>query len=214
MDQLKIYIIHYEPLIERKTYLVNEFNKYSITNYEFITSYDRNKIDFSIINQYFDKKYNKNPISKYITLAHIDLYTKISTEKDKLILILEDDAILCDDFHNKLNYYISQLPRDFECGFINNGCKLHISSNLLKENKIWYFNQNTRTCCAYMMTKDFAIKLSNFIKPPYPIVIDFYLIDVFKQLNANIYWAEPTIVSDGSETIYGESYNKSLCDSL
>jgi GR25 family glycosyltransferase involved in LPS biosynthesis len=207
----KIFIVHYSPLNNRKAYLVKEFEKYGITDYEFVTKYDRNSIDISEINSYFTNEVHEKYsfVAKCVTLSHIYIYNQIIASNINLALILEDDALLCDDFATKLKHYIANLPKKFDAGFINDGCKLHIPQNLLKPNKIWYENKETRTCCAYLITNNFCKQLLPNIFPLNKS-IDHVLGYFFKSLNLQVYWAEPTIVSDGSESIYKVSYNKKI----
>jgi glycosyl transferase family 25 len=210
METLKIYIVHYEPLVQCRAYLESQFAKYGITNFEFITSFDRNKVPARKVNKFFSNNAHYSLVSKYITLAHLDIYNKIALGNAPMALILEDDAILCDDFAAKLTYYLSILPKTFECGFLNDGCKLHIETSKIKPNQIWYYKPATRTCCAYLLTKQFAAELLKNLVPPIPKGIDHYLNDIFKKMNAEVYWAEPTIVTDGSESVYSVSYSKSI----
>ena len=58
MKNLIIYVIHYTPLKERKTFLLNELNKHSL-NYYFIEDYDREKLsnnDLKIFDTNKEKK--------------------------------------------------------------------------------------------------------------------------------------------------------------
>ena len=41
---LKIFVLHYSKLVERKENILKQFSKYNITNYEFIELFDVEKI--------------------------------------------------------------------------------------------------------------------------------------------------------------------------
>jgi len=198
---IKIFIVHYKPLINRKMYIINEFKKYNFTNYEFCEDYDRDTTAKETMDLYF-KLNNLNPAQICITISHIEIYKKIINENIDLCLILEDDAILCENFFSILDDYIHILPSDFEIGFINNGCNMHASN--ITANKIWYDAIYSRTCCAYIITNICCKKLLQTIVP-FNYAIDHELNEQIKKHNLKTYWAEPTIVSDGS-SIYGSSY--------
>ena len=104
---LKIFVLHYSKLVERKENILKQFNKNNITNYEFIELFDVEKIKNN-----YHLKFQKISIgSVSLLLKHIYAYKQIIDNYDEA-LILEDDIILCDDFMNKLNLYLTQLPKD------------------------------------------------------------------------------------------------------
>ncbi len=200
----KIFIVHYEPLFQRKINLTRQLEENIIKNYEFITDYDRNKVDDETIKKYYTlNKINKTQIC--ITISHVEIYKRIIEEDLDFCLILEDDAILCNNFQTIFNNYLEQIPEDVEIAFINGGCNIHIPNP--SPDKIWYPGPSTRTCCAYLITKKTCERLVEKMIP-FHNVIDFELNDQIKNLNLKCYWCEPTIVQDGSETMYGVSYHR------
>ncbi len=120
-----------------------------------------------------------------------------------MALILEDDAILAPNFSEKLNEYLNKRPNDFEAGFLNDGCGFHAKN--VTPDKVWYLEMASRTCCSYVITQSACKKLvENMI--PFETVIDHELNNQFLKLDIKAYWAEPTIVTDGSVTVYSSSY--------
>jgi glycosyl transferase family 25 len=136
-----------------------------------------------------------------VTIAHIALYKKIVEQNIDICLILEDDAILCPGFRNGLTRYLRELPSDFDMAFLNAGCGLHIDRHKIKPDTIWYKHPFSRTCCSYIITKRCCEKILETIIPFY-FPIDFELNVQIRMHNLNVYWAEPPIVSDGSESKY------------
>jgi len=197
-----IYIVHYSPLIDRKNNLIKQFKDNNIVNYEFLSEYDRNSISKEVINKYY-KLDNLSHAQICITITHIEIYKKILENKFKLCLILEDDALLDIDFLKKLNYYIDNLPNDFDIGFINSGCGMHIKDT--NNEQIWYKFNYSRTCCAYLITDIACKKLIDSIIP-FNDAIDHELNAQINKLKLNSYWCEPTIVKDGSECKYEKSH--------
>jgi len=200
----KIYVIHYKKLVERKKFMLEQFEKHNITNFEFI-DIDRDELenyDVSI----FEKNYSKSQIA--ITLSHLQAYKEILA-KHSNALILEDDAILSDNFVEKLNGYLAQIPENYDMVFLGDGCGLHIESNFIVPN-INVYNTNIRedgsaTRCAdsYVISKKCAANIIKYTENlPLKIknAIDAWLNSVIYALNLNIYWTEPTIVTQGTET--------------
>jgi len=225
---MKIYICHYYKLAERIEYLKNQFKEKNI-NYEVVCGKDRNELkdqDYSIFSTNPD--YNKNR-SDYSTtrgnynilnssesgvaanfLTHIEIWKKISIGADKYSLVLEDDAVFVDNYDEYWNHAINTFPDDLDIAYLNEGCGFTIENKLgLKRSsdKIWYKCdiKETRTCCSYIISKNFCKKLLNNL---YPIVlgVDHELNYLQKKLNANVYWTAPAIFYEGS----GSKYKSSL----
>jgi len=198
---MKIFIIHYKKLKERKEHIIKELNKYNITDFEFI-DIDRDELDTFDLSLFHDIP---NP-HKAITLSHIFAFKQIR-DKYHQALILEDDIILCDNFFNILNIYLKQLPPSFDMCFFSSCHNLNIPSQHLIPNKFIYHKSldggSTRTLACYLVSKNCAIKLCHYIdniKYKINLPTDHWLNIVAKDINLNMFWAEPTIAIQGSET--------------
>jgi GR25 family glycosyltransferase involved in LPS biosynthesis len=174
----------------------------NITNYEFYEEFSRDSTSENIMKEYFQLE-NLTPTQICITIAHINIYKKIINNNFNFCLILEDDALFNDNFINNFNNYLSSCPKDIDIACINNGCNLH-ADNIIPD-KIWYSVKFTRTCCAYLITNNCCKKIIKTIIP-FKKAIDHELNYQIKLHNLNVYWTEPTLISDGSETIYKSSY--------
>jgi glycosyl transferase family 25 len=203
---MKIFVIHYKKLTERKKHILEQFEKYNITDYEFI-EIDRDELygyDLSLFENISNAK-------MAIHLSHMYAYKEIKNNYDEAI-IFEDDVILCDDFINIFNNYLTQLPKDYDMLFFGNGCNLHIQSNDLIPNKNiyekglyptnWGGDGCTRCIDSYVVSKKCAIKLCEYIdniKYKINTTTDWWLNKVARDIKLKVYWAEPTIASQGSE---------------
>ena len=190
-------MIHYKKLYDRKKDIIEQFEKFNFTNYEFIEHYDRDEITDED-KQKFVEGYK--PCQIAITLSHIYAYQEI-VKKYQGALILEDDAILHDDFIELFNYYIDQLPSNFDMFFIGHGCNLHIDPENIKLNCNVYKKQESRCTDSYVITKKCAQQITkyfNCIDYKIDSPVDFWLNTVFKDLNLDVYWAEPHIVIQGT----------------
>ena len=214
---MKIFVIHYKKLIDRKNHILKQFEKYNITDYEFI-EIDRDELDG------YDLSIFGNVPNSYkaIGLSHMYAYKQIKNNYDEAIII-EDDVIFCDNFINIFNNYLTQLPKDYDMLFFGSCCHLHIQANELIPNKNIYEKSyeptpwgglgSTRAIYSYVVSKKCAIKICDYIDNlNYKINLasDQWLNIVAIDNKLKMYWAEPTIASQGSENgLFKKSYEMS-----
>lgn len=204
---MKIFVVHYSKLTERKKHILQQFNKHGLEDYEFIQNFDREDLTPSDISRFT----NISPGAMSISLANFFIYKQIS-EKYEYALIFEDDVILADRFKEILGRYIEELPSDFDMLFIGDGCNLHIEQkNILPNINIykkelyptyWGGDGCTRCVDSYIVSNKCAKKLCEYIdnlKSPIPTTPDSLLNEISLNLSLNVYWAEPTIVTQGSQ---------------
>jgi glycosyl transferase family 25 len=154
-----------------------------------------------------------------ILLSHLYAYKQISEKYDDG-LIFEDDVILSDDFLNIYNKYINQLPIDYDMFFIGDGCNLHIEKNKLLPDKNvyekclyptnWGGDGATRCIDSYLVNKKCATEMLNYfnnLTEKITTNLDWFLNIVIRSKQFKIYWAEPTIVTQGSKNgMFRKSY--------
>ena len=221
--KIKIYVIHYKKLIERKNYILNKFNELNINDFEFI-SLDRDEINLYDYYPYFSNNYIHRRPNVAIISSHLLAYSKIANLNEyDAGLILEDDAILDDDFNEKFKNCLNQLPQSFDLLFIGSGCNLHIQKELIKDDILvykkgseitdWGGNGITRCTDSYLVSKKGSITLCNYIEnnvknnDKINEDADYWLNRVARNIYLETYWAEPTFVSQGSQIgIYTQSY--------
>jgi glycosyl transferase family 25 len=206
---MKIFVLHYSKLTNRKIHMIDQLKKQNITDYEFIEKFDKDELTIHdrIL---FDVNYKKSTMSLH--LKHNYAY-KIIAEKYEHALIFEDDVILCDNFSELLRKYMAQLPANYDMLFIGDGCNLHIEKHKLISNKnvyekslyptSWGGGGATRCCDSYVVSNKCANQLCEYIKhlpSRISLPIDWWLNITAKDNNFKIYWAEPTIVTQGSQT--------------
>ncbi len=205
---MRIFVLHYSKLIERKKSIITQFKRHNITDYEFIEKF--NKEDLTLDDK---KLFSDNAKESMISLMNKHFYAyKLATEYDTHSLILEDDVILEDNFIEKLNTYIAQLPADYDMLFIGDGCGFHIQSHLLVPGKYiyekclyptrWGGNGASRCSDSYLISNKCAKKLCKYIdglNVRIGLHSDWWLNVAARENNLKVYWAEPTIVTQGSE---------------
>jgi GR25 family glycosyltransferase involved in LPS biosynthesis len=218
---MKIFVLHYSKLIERKKFIINQFEKNNIIDYEFVenepTEDELKLFDFNA-NKYDLSNLNLNEVS--LSVKHHYAFRQIAEKYDNA-LIFEDDVLLCNDFISILNKYLNVLPDDYDMFFISDGLGLHIDPSKIVPNKIIYEKDLyrsipeghgcTRCTDSIIMSKKCAINLCKLIdNPPCKIflAIDYWLNVVALFYYLKVYWAEPTFVKQGSK--YLRLFNTSI----
>ena len=153
----------------------------------------------------FIPNYSTSIIS--LVLKHFHIYREIA-EKYESALIFEDDIILSPIFSKMIGRYLSDLPSDYDMLILGDGCRLHIPKSQIIPNKHIYLksyginNEPTRCTDSYIVSKKCAVTLCKYIDSlSYKIDknIDWFLNRAIKDTQLIIYWAEPTIVTQGSQ---------------
>lgn len=203
---IKIFVIHYEKLYNRKINISNHLNSLSL-DYEFVTKYDRDtliKSDISKFSSSLKNSYKAN------FLSHMECFKLISKHNhDSYFLILEDDSFPNLDFNIKIKKYLEKLPKSFDLFFISPGKNnFHIPLYMRRPRKLVYKKKNklttwgghgaSRNADAYFISKSCAEKLYNeVIKDNFfsNTTIDWWFNDMITKFDLKVYWAEPTITT-------------------
>jgi len=194
---LKIFVCHWSKLQERKQFILDQFEKYNITNYEFVEMYDKDELTEEECS-YFDLEKCKISLS----LKHFYIYREIAAKYDEA-LIFEDDVILNAKFMENLGKYMKQLPADYDMLYLGDGCKLHINRKNIIHGINVYISQTSRCTDSYIVSKKCALQLCEYkdnLKNKITLPIDWWLNSAISDNNLKNYWAEPTICSQGTHT--------------
>ena len=199
--------MHYTKLMERKIYIIEQFRQHNITNYEFIEKY--NQDDITDEAKFYTKNYKLSTMSLH--LKHLYLY-KMLSEGSEDAIVFEDDVLLCENFMETLNKYLNQLPGDYDMLFLGNGCNLHIEKDKIVPGKFvyekglyptsWGGDGASRCSDSYIISNQCAKKLFGYVKKltkPISLPIDWWLNQAARDIKLKMYWAEPTIVQQGSQ---------------
>jgi glycosyl transferase family 25 len=204
---MRIFVIHYAKLAERKVHIINQFKKHNIVNYEFI-EIDRDELEKENTNV-FQSGYTKSQIA--ISLSHFYAYKEISKKYDRG-LIFEDDVILHPNFTTIFNSYLTEIPNDYDMLYIGDGCNLHIPVIKRFPNKhiyqkglqatSWGGMGSSRCTDSYLISKKCANKLCEYIDTlnyKINIPVDNWMNVAALHNNFKVYWAEPTIITQGTQ---------------
>jgi GR25 family glycosyltransferase involved in LPS biosynthesis len=189
---MRFFITHYTPLIERKSNIIQQFKYYNIIDYEFIEAHDKEVLNSINTNKF--SNVTNSEISLF--MKHIEIFKK---EINDIIIVLEDDAILCDKFAEKLTLYLNNLPENWDILFTADCCNIHADN--IYENKYFYNSNKSRGTCMYILNKDTSSKLINIFKNEINISlpIDHWFNYIANKYDLKYFYSEPTLVSQGSE---------------
>jgi len=209
----KIFVAHYKPLLERKQKLILDLEKLNI-NAEWIEEEPNEKETLITYTPHlWNKKFEEMKIGNYppqrllkkseisLLYKHIQIYNKIINENIKTCLVLEDDVIFDNNFINNFNLNLSKTPKDWDFIFIGNGCNLSIPEEQRIIGTVAYKKEHPASKCtdSYIIKKKSAEKILNTINT-FTFPIDFELnYQMFKH-GMNVYWWEPSIVKQGSQS--------------
>lgn len=220
---MKVYVLHSSNLSKRKKHILEQFRKHNIYNFEFIEKFDAREITEEE-SRPFAKDYKRTLMSLF--LKHIYAYQLIAKDSEASeapTIIFEDDVILGDDFYEILEKYMNEASdckgangvsdvgyasdtNKYDMLFIGCGYNLHINKEVIEENKHIYKNPYTRATDSYVITSSCAKKICDYYEAtaalacPITLPINLWLNKAILDKGLNVYWCEPTIVSQGSQS--------------
>lgn len=215
MVETKTYIIHCKKLIDRKKHMLEQMLSNEFTNYEFYEEYDADELNENFIKDIYNTDVN---MQKYkmklwssggtarilrreevsLTYKFYKVFEKIAFGQDESAIIFEDDVILSSDFESSFKMYCTELPSDYDAVFFGSGANLHIQT---EDQKHCYKKSHPATRCAdsFMITKKACQQLVKTYLP-FSLCSDWEIAWQMARHNQNIYWFEPSLVKQGSET--------------
>jgi GR25 family glycosyltransferase involved in LPS biosynthesis len=221
---MKVYVLHSSNLSKRKKHILEQFRKHNIYNFEFIEKFDAREITEEE-SKPFAKDYKRTLMSLF--LKHIYVYQLIAKDSEASradeapSIIFEDDVILGDDFYEILEKYMNEArytsdangangvsdvgyASEYDMLFIGCGYNLHINKEVIEDDKHIYKNPYTRATDSYVITSKCAKKICDYYEEtaacPITLPINLWLNKAILDKGLNVYWCEPTIVSQGSQS--------------
>jgi GR25 family glycosyltransferase involved in LPS biosynthesis len=192
----KYYMCHYQKLSERRVYVESVVKKHNI-DLDWVLDYDKEVIDKDqlvkempmIFSDWFGRSLSMAEIS--LVLKHRFIYEDVIKNGYQNVVVFEDDIILVDDFIEKMDSYMQQLPKDYDFLWIGTCCGLKHQPQINGLNV--YRNQHGSRCThAYVISnKACETILGRFADAYQPI--DWILNSAIRDLNMNNFWAEPAL---------------------
>ena len=199
IDTDKIYICHYKKLTDRKIIILDQLQKLGLDNYIFVEQFDKDSWNTEEITKEFPKILHANRINdseRSLALKHAWIVTDMYKQGYSSVLVLEDDAVLVDDFVEKYNSYMNQMPIDWDIGWVGScfGLKEPEISNI----NVYKTNRGSRCTHAYCISKSFSIKMIDEIKN-IDKEADLYYNYIIERFNLNNYWFQPPLALQSLE---------------
>lgn len=232
-----IFIVHYKKLADRKKYLDSALRSEGFHNIHWFEDNDRNTLTKEQLNMY---EYNPDTwykqtaiwhqydsIPRKLSLAeiacevtHIEIYKYICDNNIDIALFFEDDCIIGPNFLTGLTRVVSELPDDFDSCYlsdcfgwtVNNykqGFLGSLNTNTYSPDKCVYKMGIGKCADSFLISNKCAKQLySNFI--PFCLPPDWTQSYVYLSKGMNVYWAEPALTHQGSETVYQSSIRSTV----
>jgi GR25 family glycosyltransferase involved in LPS biosynthesis len=225
----KIYVIHYEPLKERKLYLVKKMKELGLEKYtEWIISkkdedvvkkdwglYDSSKKALEEHEKIIGSKLPKiEKIDIIMTIQHLKIFKKIAEEnKGGVSVIFEDDVLLSNNFPERLNETIQKLSKmNWDICYTDKG-GLFIEPNIKKDpfGEITLYKppeRKSNTTGSYIINNKSLKKILKMMKN-IAVGPDLEMSYIQKKNKLEVYWAIPFLTIQGSiEGIYQSNIRK------
>ena len=219
--KIKIYIIHYAPLEDRKQYLIKKINELGLKPYVIWISQKKGQYSKDFSAHYMPSETNWHEMLKdvdgekfhpltetdfSVMMNHIKIYKKILKSKRNISLILEDDIILEADFLEKLKICISTLPPKFDLAYTDAGMQIRFPKKIKTPPFLIHKGFEIRTTASYFISLHGAKKLIELLLPIMPI--DLELRHYEKKHNLEVYWLNGYLTYQGS--VYRDVYKTSM----
>lgn len=212
---MKTYVAHYNKLADRKANIEKFFKLASYPDYQFVTNEPTqefiNKFYVASEELWYERVSQLNyggPISfKKLSKAEISLLYKHYVILNEIAdnhneaLILEDDVIFSTSFAQELKDVLNDVPDDWDFIFLGSGCNLRIPKENLVKDKLCYLKSHPASKCtdSFFITKAAAQKVLSSLMP-FVLPIDFELNYHMFLHDMKVYWVDPPIIKQGSQT--------------
>lgn len=195
-----IYICHYKKLVDRKKTITEQLSRLGLKNFVFVEQFDKDCWNMEEIGQNFpkinDAENRMTDGEKSLALKHAWLVKDMYAKGYSSVLVLEDDAVLCDDFVNRYNLYMKQMPSDWDIGWV--GSCFNLKEPQIPGVNVYKTNRGSRCTHAFCLSRSFAEKMiqeiSNINQPS-----DRYYNYIVKKHNLNNYWFQPALALQSLE---------------
>jgi len=195
----KIYICHWDKLKDRKEWMKKHLTDNQIYDYEWVECYDKNTWDVEDIKKQFPNIFSSlgnGPKNIPLKLSEISLLLKhfyiikdIIDKKYKNALVFEDDFLLVENFIEKFNSYMTQMPENWDLAWVGSCCQLNHPYDGF--NNI-YKHDGSRCTHAYAISNQGAYKMISELKNINDAA-DWFYNRIITKLNLQNYWWEPPL---------------------
>lgn len=211
-DNLRVHVIHYTPLIERRVHMERELSVREVNHFplRWVTEHDREQIEARHASGEFGNPQAFGASFVSVILKHLDVFQNAAASDIPWHLALEDDVFIDPEWRPKLERLLTELPEDWEIVFVGDGCKLHIpfwmrhrgkSVHFRGHHATWWGGGGISRCAAgYLIRPESARRFLTSIHtaPPFSAPIDWLMNRAGADLKIRSHWAEPPLIRQGA----------------
>lgn len=195
-----VYVCHYKKLTERKAAMVEQLDSAGLTERIFVEHFDKdswNETDISAGYPRINSPDTKmSPAEKSLALKHAWIVQDMFVNGYSSVLVLEDDAVLCDGFAEHFNRYVSQLPPDWDIGWV--GSCFNLREPHIPGVNVYKTDRGSRCTHAFCLSRGFANKMAKEVENV-NMPSDCYYNYIVKQFSLNNYWFQPPLALQSLE---------------
>jgi GR25 family glycosyltransferase involved in LPS biosynthesis len=214
LADIAVYVIHAPRLVERRVRLEETLAANGLAA-QWVEGPDGATLDGALVRRYYRGRPSLwwrrsrateaipfrrlEPREIAVTIAHIQTLDRIAAAADEWALVLEDDAILDPDFATRFDDCFAELPGDADLVYIGSCSGLRIRD--LEPGRHFYRKAHPATKCSdsTLVRRRAAAAIAATIVP-FTLTIDWELNYQLRRHDLVVYWLEPPLVSQGSET--------------
>lgn len=195
-----VYICHYKKLVDRKAAILEQLDRMEITDRVFVEQFDKDNWDEDTINKQYpkinDPGNRMSAAEKSLALKHAWIVQDMHEKGYSSVLVLEDDAVLCENFSEHFNRYKQQLPQGWDIGWV--GSCFNLREPQIAGVNVYKTDRGSRCTHAFCLSREFAQKMSKEISN-INLPSDCYYNYIVKQHNLNNYWFQPALALQSLE---------------
>ncbi len=186
---MQYYLIHGIDS-SRKPFMEDQFKKFGIPENHVTWINYPNKDDPLPTDLCTNKLLTKGQIA--CTYKHYLILKDIVEKQHQLAVIMEDNIEFRGNVPEALSRYLNDLPEDWDCVFDSDYFGMKFQGEIIPKTSVYKTGSSKGAQCIFINLKAATKLYNNFV--PFHESSDHMYNHIFKTLNMNVYWAEPSNV--------------------
>jgi GR25 family glycosyltransferase involved in LPS biosynthesis len=208
------YVVHGPHLVDRRARLGADLEGQGVTP-EWIDEFVAASLDPKVVRRHYRPNRLRwrrrtaltqripfrelTPAEIAVGISHAEAFRRIAAREPEWGFVFEDDVLLDPDFAERLDVYLPELPPDADLVFVGTCCGLHAND---VEPGVHFYRQgdpSSRCCDSYLVSRRAARILAK-AAVPFVVTMDWELSYHAARHDLHVYWLEPPLAVQGSET--------------
>jgi hypothetical protein len=173
-----------------------------IYDYQFIENFDKNDWNVEQIEKEYPKIFNEwktgdpsydeesQNSERSLALKHAFIIKDAFENQYDVSLVLEDDAVLCDNFIEYCNMFMEQLPSDWDIAWVGSCLNLHEPQ--IEGKYVYKTDKGSRCTHAFLINRSMVNKVISYVSQ-INLPSDHFYNYLIQKFNLNNYWFEPSL---------------------